>query len=184
MKASTKPALLLVSLLSILYACSSPDKSSPAIDHAGEKKQINAMLDSFNRAAARADFNAYFAFYTEDAIFTGTDATERWEKPAFMEWAKPIFQKGRAWDFTALQRNIYFDTTGRLAWFDELLNTQMKICRGSGVLVKQGNPSTGAQDWKVKQYILSTMVPNDLLDSVINIKTRLEDSIINNFQKK
>ncbi|HMX37523.1 MAG TPA: nuclear transport factor 2 family protein, partial [Ferruginibacter sp.] len=89
-----------------------------------------------------------------------------------------IFARGRAWDFKALQRNIYFDETGKLAWFDELLNTQMKICRGSGVLVKEG----GA--WRVKQYILSTMVPNDLLDTVIKLKTPQEDSIIRALEKK
>ena len=146
----------------VVAACSTPGKP-PASDTAGEEKQIAAMLDSFNVAAAKAEFNTYFGFYTEDAIFTGTDATERWNKKQFMEWAKPIFARGRAWDFKALQRNIYFDETGKLAWFDELLNTQMKICRGSGVVVKEG----GA--WRVKQYILSTMVPNDLLDSVIKL---------------
>ena len=53
----------------------------------------------------------------------------------------------------------------KLAWFDELLNTQMKICRGSGVLVKERRRLAG------KQYIPSTMVPNDLLDTVIKLKT-------------
>ncbi|MEZ5029235.1 MAG: nuclear transport factor 2 family protein [Ferruginibacter sp.] len=148
------------------------------IDSALESKQINFMLDSFNRAAAKADFNSYFNFYTSDAIFTGTDATERWDKKAFMEWAKPIFDKGRAWNFTALERHIYFDATGNLAWFDELLNTPMKICRGSGVLVKQGSL------WKVKQYILSTTVPNELLDTVIKIKTPVEDSLIQKLIKE
>ncbi|MBX2935435.1 MAG: nuclear transport factor 2 family protein [Ferruginibacter sp.] len=148
------------------------------IDSALESKQINFMLDSFNRAAAKADFNTYFNFYTNDAIFTGTDATERWDKKSFMEWAKPIFDKGRAWNFTALERHIYFDATGNLAWFDELLNTQMKICRGSGVLVKQGG------HWKVQQYILSTTVPNELLDTVIKIKTPVEDSLIQKLLKE
>lgn len=146
--------------------------AEPKTDTMAEQKQINVLLDSFNRAAARADFNGYFNFYAEDAIFTGTDATERWDKKAFMAWAKPIFDKGKAWDFTALERHIYFDKTGDVAWFDELLNTQMKICRGSGVLVKQGN------DWKIQQYILSTTIPNDQLDSVISIKSAAEDKII------
>ena len=145
---------------------------------ANDEKQIAVMLDSFNAAAAKADYNKYFSYYTDDAIFTGTDATERWDKKAFMAWAKPIFDKGHAWNFTALDRHIYFDKDGDLAWFDELLNTQMKICRGSGVLVKQGN------EWKVQQYILSTTIPNDQLDSIIKIKTRVEDSIINMLQKK
>lgn len=167
----------LLFLLLLVTACADPGKQA-APGNAGEAKQIAAMLDSFNVAAAKADFNTYFGFYTEDAIFTGTDATERWNKKQFMEWARPIFARGRAWNFKALQRNIYFDETGKLAWFDELLNTQMKICRGSGVLVKEG----GA--WRVKQYILSTMVPNDLLDTVIKLKTPQEDSIIRALEKK
>lgn len=178
MKHSTRSFLITITVLSMLFcACTSPGNTIPEFDTANEKKQINSMLDSFNRAAAKADYKTYFDFYTEDAIFTGTDATERWEKPAFMAWAKPIFDKGRAWDFNAIDRHIYFDKTGNLAWFDELLNTQMKICRGSGVLVKEGDA------WKVKQYILSTTVPNDQLDSVIKMKSQMEDSIINTFGK-
>ncbi|HSC54120.1 MAG TPA: nuclear transport factor 2 family protein [Phnomibacter sp.] len=153
-------------------ACNQIKKETVAVDIATATQQINALLDSFNAAAAKADYNRYFDFYTDDAIFTGTDATERWDKKAFMAWAKPIFDKGRAWNFSAIERHIYFDNTGSLAWFDELLNTQMKICRGSGVLVKQGN------DWKVQQYILSTTVPNDILDSVIQLKAPAEDTII------
>lgn len=178
MKQLSKLPLILIVLLSLVYACSSPGKPSSSIDTANEQRLIHAMLDSFNLAAAKADFKTYFNFYTEDAIFTGTDATERWDKRAFMAWAKPIFDKGRAWDFTALERHIYFDNTGKLAWFDELLNTQMKICRGSGVLLKEGD------SWKVKQYILSATIPNDQLDSVIKMKSKMEDSIIHSFEIK
>ena len=172
------PKLAVIFLTILFYSCSSPEKKEPAIDTAGEEKQINTMLDSFNRAAAKADYKAYFDFYTDDAIFTGTDATERWDKKAFMVWAKPIFDKGRAWDFTAIERHVYFDKTGNTAWFDELLSTQMKICRGSGVLIKQG------PDWKVQQYILTATVPNDKMDSVIPMKAQQEDSIINKLTKK
>jgi ketosteroid isomerase-like protein len=136
-----------------------------------EQKQISAILDSFNIAAAKADYNKYFSYFTEDAIFTGTDATERWNKQAYMIWAKPYFDKGTTWDFTAFERHIYFDQTGNTAWFDELLSTQMKICRGSGVLVKNNN------QWKIQQYILSATIPNDMLDSVIKIKASIEDSL-------
>jgi ketosteroid isomerase-like protein len=176
-KTNCFPVLMLTAFL---FSCNQTTNTSgnPVIDTAKEQTQISAMLDSFNRAAAKADFNAYFKYYTEDAIFTGTDATERWNKKEFMAWAKPIFDKGRAWDFTAMERHIYFDKTGTFAWFDELLNTQMKICRGSGVLVKQGD------DWKVKQYILSTMVPNDDLDAVIKIKANIEDSLIKQLSAK
>lgn len=136
------------------------------------KKQIAAMLDSFNVAAARAEYTRYFDFYTQDATFNGTDATENWDKAAFKVWAKPFFDKKTTWNFTALSRNIYFGKYADMAWFEELLNTQMKICRGSGVVVKVGN------EWKVQQYVLSTTIPNSVLDTVIKIKTPEEDSLI------
>ncbi len=166
--------IVVLFLFPVLLSCRQPVSTADinTADTSLEQQQINMMLDSFNRAAAKADFNTYFNFFTDDAIFTGTDATERWVKKEFMVWAKPYFDKGKAWDFTSMERHIYFEKSGRLAWFDELLNTQMKICRGSGVLVKQGD------DWKLQQYILSTTVPNDDLDAVIKIKTPAEDSII------
>ena len=89
-----------------------------------------------------------------------------------MVWAKPFFDKKTTWNFTAIKRNIYFGKYTDIAWFEELLNTQMKICRGSGVVVKVGN------DWKVQQYVLSTTIPNDVLDSILKIKTPVEDSLI------
>jgi ketosteroid isomerase-like protein len=163
----------------LIYSCNPKENqtSQSAFNADKEKKEINMMLGSFNKAAADANFDQYFSFYTDDAIFTGTDATERWEKEEFMVWAKPIFARGRAWSFTALERHIYFDSNGDLAWFDELLNTQMKICRGSGVLIKQGN------QWKVKQYILSATIPNPIMDNVVKMKATAEDSLINKMVK-
>jgi len=171
--------LFILLIVALTFSCNEPTKKNDTkvTDTTNEQRLIITMLDSFNSAAAKADYNEYFNFYTDDAIFTGTDATERWDKKAFMVWAKPIFDKGSAWNFTALKRHIYFDKTGTLAWFDELLNTQMKICRGSGILVKQGT------DWKVQQYILSTTIPNEILDSVIKIKSNIEDIMINKLGK-
>ena len=172
-----KRMLTISCLLLMIFATSNAQNLKPVPGIEKEKAMVNSMLDSFNRAAAKADFDNYFSFYTEDAIFTGTDATERWDKPAFMKWAKPIFERGRAWNFTALERHIYFDKTGNVGWFDELLNTEMKICRGSGVLIKEGN------NWKLKQYILSTTIPNDKLDEVIKIKAPIEDKLIQTLKK-
>lgn len=134
-----KYSILSLLLLAVMYSCNQTAKPTESIlvDTIAEKNQISMLLDSFNKAAANANFKEYFEFYTDNAIFTGTDATERWDKKPFMIWAKPFFDKGKAWSFTVLKRHIYLDTTARFAWFDELLNTQMKICRGSGVLLKQ-----------------------------------------------
>ncbi|PWW27531.1 MULTISPECIES: nuclear transport factor 2 family protein [unclassified Chryseobacterium] len=137
-----------------------------------EKSEITIMLDTFNAMAAKADYNAYFNLFADESTFIGTDATEIWDKKAFMVWAKPYFDKKKTWNFKALKRNIYFSKDGKLAWFDELLDTQMKICRGSGVVEKiNGN-------WKVKQYVLSVTVPNEVVDKVVIEKTPIEDALI------
>lgn len=137
-----------------------------------DKKQISAMLDSFNVAAATADYQGYFSFFAPNAVFIGTDATEYWTRDSFMVWAKPYFDKKGTWNFTALERHIYTGAQPGIAWFDELLNTQMKICRGSGVVEKKD----GA--WKVQQYVLSMTVPNSQLNPVLKLKAPQEDSII------
>lgn len=143
-----------------------------------EKDKVNQTIDAWHKAAGEAKFDTYFDLMAENAIFIGTDATENWNKKDFKIWAKPYFDKGKAWNFSALERHIFFDQTGKVAWFDELLNTQMKICRGSGVLVKVG------KDWKIQHYVLSMTIPNDNVDPIVKIKTPLEDILIQKLQKK
>ena len=143
-----------------------------------QKKDISKVLDDLNAFAAAADYKNYFDLYAEESTFIGTDATEVWNKKEFMVWAKPFFDKGKAWNFTSLKRNITFSKDGTYAWFDEILDTQMKICRGSGVLEKIGGK------WKIRQYVLSTTVPNDVIDEVVKIKAPIEDGMILEFRKK
>jgi|SRR6478672_12994582 len=140
-------------------------------------EEIHFLLDNWHRAAAKANFNEYFNAMADDAVFIGTDATENWNKKAFQDYAKPYFDKGKAWSFTPLERHIYFSKDGKTAWFDELLDTQMKICRGSGVVEKIKG------EWKIKHYVLSMTIPNDTSDAVIKIKSGLENPIIDKLKK-
>jgi hypothetical protein len=142
-----------------------------------QKEKINTLLDNWHKAASEANYENYFDALTDDSIFIGTDATENWTKPAFQAFAKPYFDKGKAWSFTSLERHIYFSTDKKMAWFDELLNTQMKICRGSGVLVFINGK------WKIKHYVLSMTIPNDNVDDVIKIKAPIEDALIGKLKK-
>ncbi|MGA9213587.1 nuclear transport factor 2 family protein [Kaistella sp.] len=142
-----------------------------------QKKNVAKVLDDLNAFASAADFKSYFDLYAEKSTFIGTDATEIWTKKEFMDYAKPHFDKGKAWSFTSLKRNISFSKDGNYAWFDELLDTQMKLCRGSGVLEKT------AGKWKVKQYVLSMTVPNVVSSEVIKIKSPIEDAIIFDLKK-
>jgi hypothetical protein len=144
----------------------------------GDKKKINTTLDSWHKAAANVEFDNYFSYMTSNGVFIGTDATENWQLDAFKAFSKPYFDKGKAWDFKCLQRNIYFDKSQNTAWFDELLDTQMKICRGSGVLIKKGNT------WKIAHYVLSMTVPNDNTDEVVKIKEKIENGFIEKLKAK
>ena len=166
--------LILFLSFSIIFS----ECNNPSVDTIKEGKGINKMLDAWHLAAANADFKTYFNYLNDDAVFIGTDATEIWDKKNFMIWAKPFFDKGKTWHFQSLERHIYFDSSGKMAWFDELLNTRMKICRGSGVLIKKDNT------WKIQQYVLSMTVPNKKTDTVISLKAPIEDSIINILLKK
>ena len=142
------------------------------------KEQITKTLDDWHLAATQVRFNDYMNVLTNDAVYIGTDATENWNKTQFMAFAKPYFDKGKAWSFFALERHIYFSKDQKIAWFDELLDTQMKICRGSGVLVKIG------KIWKIQHYVLSMTIPNDNSSEVIKSKTKIEDILIDKLSLK
>lgn len=167
-----KKIIILVTSV-ILMGCS----SAKIVDKSIAKKEINTVLDYWHKAAAEANFNNYFDVIAEDGIFIGTDATENWNKTQFIAFSKPYFDKGRAWNFKALERNIYFSEDSNIIWFDELLKTQMKICRGSGVMIKT------KKGWKIKHYVLSMTVPNENVDEIVKIKSKLEDLLIEKLVK-
>jgi hypothetical protein len=115
------------------------------------------VLDDFHLAAAQADEARYFGHLAANAVFLGTDGSERWEKEAFRAFAHPHFAQGKGWTFTPRDRHLTFSTDGRVAWFDEALDSATYgACRGSGVLEKT------KEGWKITQYNLSIPIPNDL----------------------
>lgn len=171
-----KKLFLLLSVLSIGTTLLIPKHTS--LNPEKEKAAINQLLNDWHAAAAKADYNGYFDKIADDGIYIGTDATENWDKKAFAAFSKPYFDKGRAWDFKAVERNVYFSKNGKTAWFDELLDTWMKGCRGSGVLEKQGS------EWKIKHYVLSMTIPNEVTAEVIPLKAKYEDAYIEKLKEK
>jgi uncharacterized protein (TIGR02246 family) len=130
-------------------------------DGAFAQGAVGAVLDAWHAAAAAADEETYFSYFTPDAVFLGTDGTERWTKDAFRGYAHPYFAKGKAWSFRAISRNIAFAPDRAVAWFDEALDTtNMGRCRGSGVLLL--TPA----GWRIAQYNLSIPIPNELAGEV------------------
>jgi ketosteroid isomerase-like protein len=122
-----------------------------------EADAVSGVLDALHQAASDGDFERYFGQYAEDFIFLGTDATERWDRAQFMEYARGPFSQGRGWTYTMIERHVYVAPGGQAAWFDERLdNANLGETRGTGALIKEG----GA--WKVSQYNLTIPVPNEL----------------------
>jgi hypothetical protein len=129
---------------------------------------IHKFIDDWHLAATKADATAYFGAIADNGIFIGTDATERWNKKQFLGFAKPYFDKGKAWDFKAYGRTVHVSNDGKFVWFSELLTTWMGVCRGSGILEKT------AQGYKIQQYHLSVTVPNDLIRDFITLVANFE----------
>lgn len=120
-----------------------------------------AVLDAWHLAAAQADETRYFGLMTEDAVFLGTDATERWTRDQFRAWAAPFFKRGKAWTFRATRRSVTPSKSGDVVWFEEDLETpNLGPARGSGVLVKFG------KEWRLAQYNLSVPIPNGVFAEV------------------
>jgi outer membrane murein-binding lipoprotein Lpp len=130
----------------------------------GPVAAISMTLDQLHDAAAKADEKRYFDLYAPNAVFLGTDAKERWTLDEFKAFAHPYFAKGKAWTYTPIKgkRHIVIESEKQdVAWFDEQLeNAKLGVCRGSGVLVKVD----GA--WKIKQYNLTMLVPNEIAEKV------------------
>ncbi|MGB0879624.1 MAG: nuclear transport factor 2 family protein [Polaribacter sp.] len=161
--------LLFVSFLLIHCSDCKTDKEQK-IDTSKIKEYVDLLLTNWHRAASEANFENYFGAMDSVSIFIGTDASEIWSKKEFEAFSKPYFDKGKAWDFKTLDRNIYTNNSGNFVWFDELLITWMGTCRGSGVLEKTDNK------WKIKHYVLSVPIPNDDINTIIAAKKE-KDSI-------
>lgn len=119
-------------------------------------------LDAFHAAAAKADGPAYFDLLTDDAVFIGTDPTERWTMPTFRAFAEPHFDRGTGWTYVPVARHVALEPDATLAWFDEdLENAKYGRCRGTGVLRRT------PEGWRIAQYVLTIPIPNDLAGEIV-----------------
>jgi hypothetical protein len=139
---------LLLAALSALTLQAAPD---PA------QAEIGAVLDRLNATSTAADGAAYFALFTPEARFIGTDPSEHWSLDEFRAYATPHFARGNGWSYPATERTITVAPIDCrcIAWFEEkLISESYGQTRGSGVLRLTDD------GWKIEQYVLSFVVPN------------------------
>jgi len=147
----------LIVLLAALFVTACASSST-----APNRSSVDTLIDSWHQSASVANETAYFDAMSENGVFMGTDATERWTRAEFREWAKPFFARGRAWTFTSRSRRVMFSEDGRVAWFDEVLDSaSYGECRGTGVAQLR------AGVWKIEHYNLTIPIPNDLADKFV-----------------
>jgi hypothetical protein len=128
---------------------------------------IRRTLSAFHDAASRADERAYFELLADDAVFLGTDGSERWTKAEFQAYAHPYFAQSKGWTYKATKTQITIN--GDIAWFDQdLSNEKWGPCRGSGVLRRELSRDRAFKGyvWRITQYNLSVPIPNDLMPEV------------------
>jgi beta-lactamase class D len=136
------------------------------------KKDLSHLLDKWHMDAANSNLESYIGAMSPTGIYIGTDATENWNREQFYRFCQPYFAAKRGWEFTSLQRNLYIGSDGLVAWFDELLDTKMGVCRGSGVIQKVDGK------WEIEQYVLSFTIPNELMRSVTRQKASFDTSYL------
>ena len=73
--------------------------------NAEDQTNIDALLDGLHEDAHKGNFEAYFDRYSSDAVFLGTDKTERWTIQEFKSYAKPAFADGHGWTYKVIERN-------------------------------------------------------------------------------
>lgn len=126
-----------------------------------QKAEIHQLVDGFHQAAAHSRFDDYFAKFSRDAYFLGTDASERWSVDEFKAYARLPFEQGRGWRYEVLQRQVESSPEANVYWFDEILmNKTLGRCRGTGVVIQESG------QWKIAHYSLTLLIPNDIADQV------------------
>ena len=134
-----------------------------------QRAAIDALIDGLHQDAHEGNFHTYFDRYTPDAVFLGTDKSERWTIDQFKVYAEPAFEDGHGWTYSVKERN--WEGEGSTRWFDEvLLNEKLGHCRGTGVVELIDG------EWKIAHYALTMLVPNEIAAEV-GAQTQRADGI-------
>lgn len=127
-----------------------------------ENRAVRELLNTYHRAAANADGDAFFECLDPDGVFCGTDKTERWTREELRAFVGPYFARGQGWTATPVDQNVFLSEDGNTAWFDELLrNATYADTRATGVMEKSDGK------WKIVHINVSFPIPNDLLETFI-----------------
>lgn len=127
-------------------------------------------LHSYHAHAPGADIDKYFACFSPQGRFLGTDGSESWSIDDFRKYSEPFFQGQQTTPFVPKPGSRKFNAfpsnspNPMIVAFDEILECEgMKAqARGTGSLVWDSDQDK----WLVFLYHLSIPVPNEIAERV------------------
>ncbi|MEL6429506.1 MAG: nuclear transport factor 2 family protein [Planctomycetota bacterium] len=141
-------------------------ESAPALDAsvASLREEVGAVLDDWHEAASVGARDRYIGHFALDAVFLGTDRTERWDLAEFTSYVDQYFEPGKGWTFTPVERFVVFGPSRDIAWFDERLDSESYgDVRGTGVLRRTED------GWRIAHYSMTFTVPNGIARDVVDV---------------
>ena len=152
-------SLFHILLLILAFTTSLFAQSKEAAQEEAQIETLNQFMNAWHLAAAEANAEDFFGSMREDAIYIGTDKTERWLRDDLRKWSAKAFERESAWKFVASERNWQIHLDQQFAICDELLNTWMGPCRSTAVLTWEKD------GWKIIHYQLSVTIDNEKIES-------------------
>ncbi len=126
-------------------------------------KDAHSTVDDWHQAAAAGDRDRYLGHFAPDAVYMGTDPSERWDLATFTAYVQEHFQPGAGWSYQPSNRHIMLGSGSTMAWFDEELESNgYGALRGTGVMRRDSD------EWKIVHYSMVFTVPNEVRSEVIN----------------
>jgi len=123
--------------------------------HALADESPATTLDALHTAGAEANQTAFFSLLTDGIVFLGMEGSDRLVGQSVRDFFSNSFSGGESWALQSRQREIQLSADGKVAWFDELLQSdQLGLGRGSGVLIHDG------MGWKLAQYNVTLAKPD------------------------
>lgn len=163
-----KTTLLCSVLLALPLAACTSLQEGPAESSVDAEQAVRAVLHDFLLAKSEMDEERFYGHLAADAIVFGTDAPERWTVDELRIVMDPYFAQTSTWATHVVDQNVSVSEDGRFAWFDELLMSERYgEMRASGVLRLVDD------EWKIAQYNLVFIVPNEIALDLLKMTGKL-----------
>jgi len=133
-------------------------------------QDVDILMDKFHKSTSAGDGDMMVSCLSDQFVFLGTDAKERWERAPFESYARERFSKNSSWTYKLLKRNVTKVSDSFYIFDESLKNSYLGTCRSTGSIVLQKG------SLKLAQYSLSMPVPNDIILGFVDQIKQFEET--------